>query len=218
MNLSDAVHARHTVKAFEGGRALPQEQIETLLTVLHQTPSSVNSQPWHFVVASTPEGRARIAKATTGAYAYNEPKVLNASHVIALCMHSDLDNAHLNAVLEQEARDGRFVAEGGREAQDKSRRSYVNQHRYELRDVPQWMEKQVYIALGGLLLGAATLGIDATPMEGFDVRALDLELGLRERGFTGVVLVSLGYRSEEKDFNAKLPKSRLPREQVFTFI
>jgi len=218
MNLSDAVHARHTVKAFDGGRALPQAQIDTLLTVLHQTPSSVNSQPWHYVVAATPEGRARIAKATTGAYAYNQPKVLNASHVIALCMHADLDEAHLKAVLEQEARDGRFVADGAREAQDKTRRSYVAQHRYELRDVPQWMEKQVYIALGGLLLGAATLGIDATPMEGFDARALDLELGLRERGLTSVVLVALGYRSDENDFNAKLPKSRLPREQVFTFV
>jgi len=218
MNLSDAVHARHTVKAYEGGRTLPQEQIDALLTVLHQSPSSVNSQPWHYVVASTPEGRARIAKATTGAYAYNEPKVLNASHVIALCMRSDLDDAHLKAVLEQEARDGRFATEGAREGQDKTRRSYVDLHRYELRDVPQWMEKQVYIALGGLLLGAATLGIDATPMEGFDIRALDNELGLRERGFTGVVLVSLGYRSEEKDFNAKLPKSRLAREDVFTLL
>lgn len=219
MNLSDAVHARHTVKAYEqSGRALPQEHIETLLTVLHQTPSSVNSQPWHFVVASTPEGRARIAKATTGPYAYNQPKVLNASHVIALCMQSEIGDAHLNAVLEQEARDGRFVAEGSRDAQDKTRRSYVNQHRYELRDAQQWMEKQVYIALGGLLLGAATLGIDATPMEGFDTRALDLELGLRERGLTSVVLVALGYRCVENDFNAKLPKSRLPREQVFTFL
>jgi nitroreductase/dihydropteridine reductase len=218
MNLSDAVHARHTVKAFEGGRALPQDQIETLLTVLQQTPSSVNSQPWHFVVASTAEGRARIAKATSGAYAYNEAKVLDASHVIALCMRTDLDEQHLNTVLEQETRDGRYAAEGSREMQDKIRRSYVDMHRYELRDVPQWMEKQVYIALGGLLLGAATLGIDATPMEGFDTRALDLALGLRERGLTSVVLVALGYRSEEKDFNAKLPKSRLAREQVFTFI
>jgi len=189
-----------------------------LLTVLQQSPSSVNSQPWHYVVASTPEGRARIARATAGAYAYNEPKVLNASHVIALCIRTDLDDAHLNAVLDQEARDGRFVTDGAREAQDKSRRGYVDLHRYELRDVPQWMEKQVYLALGGLLLGAAMLGIDATPMEGFDARALDAELGLREKGYTGVVLASLGYRSDEKDFNAKLPKSRLPRERVFTFI
>lgn len=217
MTLDDAVIARHTVKAFEGGKTLPQEQIETLLNVLQNSPSSVNSQPWHFVVASTAEGRAAIAKSTTGAFIYNEPKVLNASHVIALCMRTDLDDQHLQKVLAQENADGRFVAEGAQAGQDKGRRSYVDMHRYESRDIPQWMEKQVYLALGGLLLGAAMLGIDATPMEGFDQRALDLSLGLREKGFTSVVLVSLGYRSEG-DFNAALPKSRLPREEIFTFI
>lgn len=217
MNLSDAIHARHTVKAFESGRTLPETAIEALLNLLHNSPSSVNSQPWHYVVASTPEGKAQIAKATTGSYAYNEPKILNASHVIALCMRTDISDSHLTAILEQEDRDGRFLIDGAKHAQDRSRRSYVDMHRYELRDVPQWMEKQIYLALGGLLLGAAVLGIDATPMEGFDPRALDLELGLRERGYTGVVLASFGYRSEQ-DFNAKLPKSRLPREDIFTFI
>ncbi|UXY11011.1 oxygen-insensitive NAD(P)H nitroreductase [Kosakonia sp. ML.JS2a] len=217
MTLDDAVIARHTVKAFEPGKTLPQEKIDTLLNVLQNSPSSVNSQPWHFVVASTQEGRETIAKSTSGAYAYNEPKVLNASHVIALCMRSDLDDQHLQNVLAQEQKDGRFVAEGAQAGQDKSRRSYVDMHRYEQRDIPQWMEKQVYLALGGLLLSAAMLDIDATPMEGFDQRALDLALGLREKGLTSVVLVSLGFRSE-KDFNAALPKSRLPRDEIFTFI
>lgn len=217
MTLDDAVVARHTVKAFEPGKTLPQDLIDTLLNVLHNSPSSVNSQPWHFVVASTAQGREAIAKSTTGAFVYNEPKVLNASHVIALCMRTDITEQHLENVLAQENSAGRFVADGAQAGQDKSRRSYVDMHRYESRDVPQWMEKQVYLALGGLLLGAATLGIDATPMEGFDQRELDLALGLREKGLTSVVLVSLGYRSE-KDFNAALPKSRLPREEVFTFI
>jgi nitroreductase / dihydropteridine reductase len=217
MNLIDAVQTRHTVKAFEPGHSLPQASVDALLAALHYSPSSVNSQPWHFVVASTPEGRASMAKATQGAYAYNEPKVLNASHVIALCMRTDMDSGHLAAVLEQEGDDGRFQIDGAKSMQDKTRRSYVDMHRYELRDVPQWMEKQVYLALGGLLVSAAVLGIDATPMEGFDPRALDLELGLRERGLTSVVLAAFGRRSEQ-DFNAKLPKSRLPREQIFTFV
>ncbi|EEF23372.1 oxygen-insensitive NAD(p)h nitroreductase, putative, partial [Ricinus communis] len=182
MNLADAIHARHTVKAFEAGQSLPQAQIDQLLNLLRQSPSSVNLQPWHYVVASTSEGRARIAKATAGTFIYNEPKVMNASHVIALCMRRDVDDAHLRAILEQEDLDGRFKDHpSAKDGQDKSRRSYVDIHRYELRDVPQWMEKQVYLALGGLLLGAAMLGIDATPMEGFDSRALDLELGLREK-------------------------------------
>ena len=217
MTLNDAVIRRHTVKAFESGKSLPQEEIDTLLNLLRNSPSSVNSQPWHFVVAATPEGRERMAQSTRGAFVYNEPKVLHASHVIALCMRTDLDEAHLQSVLAQEESDGRFAKPEAKAGQDKSRRSYVDMHRYEQRDIPQWMEKQVYLALGGLLLGAAMLGIDATPMEGFDQRVLDQALGLREKGFTSVVLVSLGYRSDA-DFNATLPKSRLPQDNVFTFI
>jgi nitroreductase/dihydropteridine reductase len=218
MTLTEAVNHRHTVKAFEPGKSLPASQIEALLDLLRNAPSSVNSQPWHFVVASTAEGRALMAQAATSAFAYNEAKISNASHVIALCMRSDLDELHLQNVLAQEEKDGRFANPAAKTAQDNSRRSYVDIHRYETRDIPQWMEKQVYLALGSLLLGAALLDIDATPMEGFDQRALDKALGLREKGFTSVVLVSLGYRSEEKDFNAALPKSRLPGEQLFTFL
>ena len=77
------------------------------------------------------------------------------------------------------------------------------------------MEKQVYLALGTLLLGAAALEIDATPIEGFDARVLNEALGLREQGMTSIVLVALGYRSAD-DFNAKLPKSRLPVETVIS--
>ncbi|CAG9165822.1 oxygen-insensitive NAD(P)H nitroreductase [Cupriavidus respiraculi] len=217
MNLTEATQTRHTVKAFAPDRTLPQATVDQLLAVLRNSPSSVNSQPWHYVVASTPEGRARIAEATQGSYAYNRGKVLNASHVVALAMRIDMDEAHLRNVLAQEERDGRFQLDGAKAGQDSSRRLYVDLHRYERRDVQQWMEKQVYLALGGLLMGAAVLGVDATPMEGFDPRALDQALGLRERGYTSVVLAALGYRGED-DFNARLPKSRLPHDQLFTFI
>jgi nitroreductase/dihydropteridine reductase len=41
--------------------------------------------------------------------------------------------------------------------------------------------------------------------------------GLRSQGLTSVALLALGYRSAN-DFNAKLPKSRLPVESVLTEI
>ncbi|HNE15787.1 MAG TPA: NAD(P)H nitroreductase, partial [Rhodocyclaceae bacterium] len=65
------------------------------------------------------------------------------------------------------------------------------------------------------LLGAATLELDAAPLEGFDTQILDAELGLAERGLTSLVIVALGYHSSD-DFNARLPKSRLPAERVIT--
>ena len=189
--------------------------MDELRTLLRLCPSSVNSQPWHFVIASGEEGKARIGAATKPSYAYNEPKILNASHAVVLCARTGLDDAHLSALLEQEERDGRFTTPEAKAGQDKGRRFYLNLHRNERGDERPWMEKQVYLALGTLLLGAAALGIDACPMEGFDAGALDKELGLAEKGLTALVIVCLGYR-DEGDYNARLPKSRLPAGAVFT--
>ena len=97
--------------------------------------------------------------------------------------------------------------------QNKGRSFYVGLHRNDLKDTQQWMEKQIYLALGTLLLGAATLEIDATPIEGFDHNILDQELDLQAKGLKCVVLAALGYRGAE-DFNAKLPKSRFPADSV----
>ncbi|MBF8723811.1 MULTISPECIES: oxygen-insensitive NAD(P)H nitroreductase [Pseudomonas] len=207
---------RYTTKAYDASRRIPQATIDALLEQLRHSPSSVNSQPWHFVVADSAEGKARIAKATE-AFAYNTPKILNASHVIVFAARTDMTEAHLEAVLAQEAADGRFPTEQAKAGQDQTRRGYVNLHRFDQKDLQHWMEKQTYLAFGTALLGAAAHGLDATPIEGFDSKALDAELGLREQGFTSVVVLSLGYRSED-DFNAGLSKSRLPASQVFTFL
>ncbi|MBB6134419.1 nitroreductase/dihydropteridine reductase [Massilia aurea] len=217
MDILSAAKKRHTAKAYDSARRIPEEVMQQVYDLLRNSASSVNSQPWHFIVANTPEGRARIAKATQGGYVYNAAKVNDASHVIVLCARVDMDEAHMDALLEQEERDGRFRDAQARAGQDATRRGYVNQHRYGTKDVAQWLEKQVYLALGTALVGAATLEIDATPMEGFDQKILDAEFGLNEKGLTSLVLVSFGY-SSPADFNAGLPKSRLTQEATFTFI
>ncbi|MGE5493343.1 MAG: oxygen-insensitive NAD(P)H nitroreductase [Actinomycetota bacterium] len=215
MDIARISQTRYTTKAFDPTRKIPEPLVAQLRTLLRNAPSSVNSQPWHFVIAATDEGKARIAMATQQAFAYNEPKVRNASHVVVLCCRTSLNDAHLDAVIAQENSDGRFATPEAMANQDKSRRFYVNLHQNQLKDERTWVERQVYLALGTLLLGAGALDIDACPMEGFDGAILDAELGLAEKGLSAVVLVALGYRGAD-DFNAKLPKSRLPEAAVFT--
>lgn len=217
MNIAQLATTRYTTKAFDPHKHLGAALVEQLQTLLRYSPSSVNSQPWHFVMAASQEGKAKIAKATSGPYVGNEAKVLNASHVVVLCARTELDDAHLERVLAQEEKDGRFPTAEAKAAQQKGRGFYVELHRNELQDTQQWMEKQVYLALGALLLGAAALEVDATPIEGFDPAVLDEVLGLKERGFKPVVLAALGYRSED-DFNAELPKSRLPADELFSLL
>lgn len=215
VNLTHIVHHRHATKAFDPSRKIPADAAAALEDLLRFAPSSINSQPWHFVIASTEEGKARIAKATLGLSAYNTPKILNASHVVVFCARQNFEDSHFAAVVDQEEADGRFTGADAKAAQRKARGYYIDFHRFDRKDTQHWMEKQVYLALGALLVGASALDIDACPIEGFDPGILDEALGLRAKGLTSVVIAALGYRSEE-DFNAKLPKSRLPTDAVIS--
>lgn len=218
MNVSQIALSRHTCKDYDQGRIIPAALIEQLKILLRFAPSSVNSQPWHFIIASSPEAKARVARsASEGAYTSNGPKIMKASHVIVFCVRNRLDDRYVARLLEQEAMDGRFATEEARAAQSKGRNYYIQRHRFDRKDTQCWMEKQVYLALGTLLFGAAALEIDATPIEGFDADRLDLELDLHSREMTSVVLAALGYRGRD-DFNACLPKSRLPEASVISEI
>lgn len=209
--------ARYTTKAYDPARPLTATQVEELLDVLHLSPSSINSQPWHFLVAADAPARARVAAGTQGPYAYNAPKLRDASLVLVLAARREMTDAHIAAVLDQEQADGRFATDEARAQRAQSCAGFVDLHREQLHDARHWMEKQVYLALGGLLFAAGAMGIDATPIEGFDPAAVDEALDLPARGLGSVVLVALGHRGES-DFNAALPKSRLPRGQVFTWL
>lgn len=217
MDIATLARTRRTAKAFDPTRKLPAPLVEQLLVLLRFSPSSVNSQPWHFIVVGTEAGKARIARAAQGAYAYNAPKIQAASHVLVFCVRTGLDEAQLEAILAQEEQDGRYPAPEDKVQQRQTRLAYLNLHRTERQDLRAWMEKQVYLALGTLLFAAAAADIDACPMEGYDPRILDEELGLPARGLASVALVALGYRGAG-DWNARLPKSRLPRDAVLTII
>ncbi len=215
MDLIKVLKTRHTAKAYDATRHLPDDVAAQLLASLRYSPSSVNSQPWHFIVADDAAGKARVAKAAVGPYAYNAPKITDASHVVILCARNTLPAGHLQSLLDQEQADGRFINDAAREGQAKVRGGYVAQHEQDGTVIP-WAQKQTYIAQGFLLLSAGLLGVDATPMEGFDAALLDAEFGLKAQGLTPVVIVSLGYHHADADFNAKLPKSRLSDEALFS--
>ncbi|BDY04448.1 oxygen-insensitive NAD(P)H nitroreductase [Ferrimonas sp. YFM] len=215
MNLKEIVQSRYSTKEFDGSQTIPAELFDQVKALLRFSPSSVNSQPWHFVIADSEEGRHRIAKGTQGFFAFNEAKVLNASHVIVFCAKTGIDDDYTQHLLNTEERDGRFAEPEHKEMVHMGRSAFVNIHRFDLKDAQHWMEKQLYLNMGTVLLGAAALGIDALPIEGLDTKVLNEEFGLLEKGYTAVAMVALGYR-KEGDFNAALPKSRLPETEIFT--
>lgn len=214
---------RHTAKAYDASKSVSDDVADKLKELLRWSPSSTNIQPWHFIIASSEDGKDRIAKSSTDEkYPFNSGSIRAASHVVVFASKLAVDDDYFQTLLAQEDKDGRYDAESQelsdeRKGQmDGARKMFFNIHQQDLKDAQHWMDKQVYLNLGQFLLGAATLGLDTTPMEGVDIAGLDAEFSLREKGFSSLAVACVGYHDAEEDYNAHLPKSRLPLSRIIT--
>ena len=213
----DAARQRYATKLYDPARKVPPEVVADLLEVLRLAPSSVNSQPWHFFVAESAEARDRIARSMEPRNPYNADKTRAASHVVVFCARTHLPDAHLDNVLAHEAAAGRFASPEARAQRTAVMNEYVRLHQETRHDGPEWTARQVYLALGFFLLAAASAGVDATPIEGFNEAALDEDLNLPAQDLRSLAIVTLGYHADG-DLNATAAKSRLPKDEVFTFL
>lgn len=72
MDIVELVRTRYTTKHYDPARRISDRDIADLMEVLRLSPSSVNSQPWHFFVTGTDEGKARVMPAVLD---FNRPRV-----------------------------------------------------------------------------------------------------------------------------------------------
>lgn len=214
MNLGQVIRTRYASKSYDETRKLTAEQQQQLFDLLRYSPSSVNSQPWHFFTLGSDAAKEKILPALSEP---NRKKVQQSAMVVVFTTQTVITDAHLQAILAQERKDGRFASPESEANQDKGRRYFVNLFSGTEQQQREWMARQAYISLGFLLLGAAAMGLDATPIEGFIADKMDDALGLKEQGLTSVVIAAVGYRKAD-DANAKLPKSRFEQDEVITLL
>ena len=202
-----ALQWRYAVKKYDPSSKLSQEDKDTLEEVLLLTPSSYGLQPLHFIWLEDSTLREKAK-----AIAWNQQQIIDAAGVLVLCTKTSLDAAFLDAHADN-MRDTRSL----QEEQIKGFRAHLHAAigAKEANDIGQWNDKQAYIALGQLLTACALLKIDATPMEGFDPKALDELLELEKQGLHSVLICTLGKRASDDNY-AQLKKVRRPKNSLFS--
>ncbi len=215
MSILEVAKKRYSVKAFDPNKKVTNKEIEILKRIFQLSPSSINIQPWQVLITDNQDIKQKITQATQGIYAFNEKKILDASHIMLLCVKTELGQEHLDKLLEKENADGRIPNQDIYNMTKQIREGFFASFTEKQDEFKKWAENQVYIALGQLLLGAGAMGIDAVPLEGFDKQILTQTFNLTEKGLIPLTLVAFGYHSEE-DFNAQLPKSRFDLEDIFS--
>lgn len=61
MQCDEAIRCRRSIRSFQA-RPVSDEVVAEILDLVRHTPSSMNGQPWHFVVIREPDTKTRIAE------------------------------------------------------------------------------------------------------------------------------------------------------------
>lgn len=201
---------RFTAKKFDVNKKIPRYDVEKLKTILQLSPSSVNSQPWVFLWGTSDNSKKRVRPAIAD---FNWNRIDTCSDFIVIAVRKGLDDKFQHTLLDQEIKDGRIANEEIAKECFESRKFFIDL-RERTGQTLNWETKQAYIAMTALLYGAASLGIDSTPIEGFDEDKMDKLLNLDNYGVHSVLVVTLGYDAED-DHNRTRPKSRLEQSKIF---
>lgn len=203
---------RHTTKKYDASRRVSEDDLQVLFSAMRLSASSINSQPWKFIVIESDEAKTRLDKTFARMHHYNQPHVFDSSHIILFAYNPKYTREDFSKVVDKGIEDKRLTTDKREGAFAVF--SFAELNTDESGDTSAWTKAQTYIALGNTLHTLARMKIDATPLEGIDTELVNKEFAQELAGYQCDVGLAIGYHHQEDDFNAKLPKSRLAMEDI----
>lgn len=207
-NLISTLQWRYATKKFNPAKEVPQDKLDRILEAIRLTATSSGLQPYEVFVVTNKEVREKIKP-----IAWNQEQITDGSHLLVFAAWDNYTADRINMMFDLVNEQRGFKNEGW----ENYRQMLLGT--YPKRDAEvnyQHAARQAYIGVGTALIAAAEEQVDATPMEGFDPKALDEILGLKSLGLRSVVILPLGYRADEGDWLVSLKKVRRSREDFVT--
>ncbi|WP_348709064.1 nitroreductase family protein [uncultured Pseudoalteromonas sp.] len=207
---------RYTSKRYDASKQISQADLAVILEALRLSPSSINSQPWKFIVIESEQAKQRFHDSFANKFQFNQVHAKTASHTILFAYNPSYKRDDYEKVIDADIAIGRTKAENKEQAFGAF--AFVDLNTDDHGDNAAWTKSQTYIALGNTMHTVARLGLDSTPMEGVDKDLLGELFADELDGYVCEVALAIGYHEPEQDYNATLPKSRLDKDAVITVV
>jgi len=209
MELLDKLNWRYAAKAMNGQK-VSQDKVDNIIEAISLAPTSSGLQPFEVYVITNQEVKEKIRPK-----AWNQSVITDCSHLLVFAAWDTYTADRINKQFDLTNTIRGFKNEGWENYRQMLLGSYPQQ---DAEVNFNHAAKQVYIALSQAMTAAAFQDVDSTPVEGFDPKAVDEILGLREKGLRSCVILTLGYRDAEKDWLVNLKKVRKSKEDLVTEI
>ena len=199
MDLIEKLNWRYAVKKFDSTKKVSQSKLEILKQAFNLTPTSYGVQSMKMIVIKDPRIKAELVD-----YCYGQEQTKGASHVLAICIQDEVNEADVDAYFDNIVKI-RKTSEIVLSKYRKELKEFVKSKTKE--GIENWCINQAYIALGNLMTVCAVEGIDCCPMEGFLPEKVDELLELKKYNLKSVLLLPVGYRAKD-DMFSELKKVR----------
>ncbi|WP_411344892.1 nitroreductase family protein [Paenibacillus sp. WLX1005] len=187
------IEDRHSVKVYEKGYVIPQDDMDTILSAANAAPSAWNLQHWKFLVIDDEAKKQELLP-----IAYNQSQVTESSFTVAVL--GDLE-ANKNAAIVYDA-----LVEAGGMTQE-IRDTLVGQINgaYQNPDVARNSAlSNASLAAMNLMLAARALGYDTCPMGGFNAATFVEHFNVPER-YVPVMLITVGKAAKPAYASGRFP-------------
>ena len=205
MKLLDTLKWRYATKKFDSSKKVDQKLVDQIVEAARLAPTSSGLQPFQVIVITNQQLKEKIVP-----IAFAQHQVADCSHLLVFAAWDNYTTERIDHIYGLITSERNQPADQYKPYTDRLKNAYLNRPAEENFE---HAARQAYIAFGFAIAEAADLGVDTTPMEGFDNVALDDLLQLRERGLKSVTILPLGYRDESQDWLVNLKKVRHPESE-----
>ena len=140
---------------------LGPDDLATILEALRLSASSINSQPWKFVVVESDEAKQRLHDSFANKHQFNQHHAKEASHTILFAYDPKFTKEKFVKRVDAEVASGHLPED--------MRENFMGAYAFAEANTDDngnnaaWTKAQVYLALGNVLHTLARLGIASTP-------------------------------------------------------
>ncbi|QLK86807.1 nitroreductase family protein [Staphylococcus sp. 17KM0847] len=200
-NFDDILNGRRSVKLFDENVKIPHEEMDEILRQATKAPSSINMQPWRFVVVESEEGKDKLRPLVQLNTRQNDTSAAMIVIFGDMLNYEFADDIYSSAVeqgfMPQDIKEelvGRFVD------------MYQQLTPSQMNDI---VKIDSSLAAMQLMLVARQHGYDTNPIGGFDHAHIAEAFDLDPERYVPVLIVAMGKAAQEGKRSTRLPIEKI---------
>lgn len=195
-DFKEILRGRRSIRNYDTSVKISKEEMTEILEEATLAPSSVNMQPWRFLIIESEEGKEKLAPLAS----FNKLQVQTSSAVIAL--FGDLKNFDYGEEIYSKAVELGYMPLEVKEKQMKSISSYAA-------TIDPQVNRETVLIDGGLvamqlMLVARSHGYDTCPIGGYEKDKIAETFGLDKDRYVPVMLISIGKAADSSYKSVRL--------------